>query len=252
MVWGLSSGSWAAEPSSEVVQAAPVVPEGEAELRASAVAQHAEATRSRSLDAFAQADQAYREYLGLGPDADGAYEMQYRHGTLLSEYAEQLHASDEPETQARGVELFRSAHDAFVRVLEMSATGTRHGEAAYAQMATLRSHLEYAQAGPTRRSCRLNTKGVCVYRAKRKVKKRRDPTEASSRLAAKPYADREIMMFEAYTRFEEHVDVAVDAGQKARGSARERSPGRDGADVSRSPTLGWRNAENLMGDQRSR
>ncbi len=219
MVWGISSLSSAAgvevragpSAGSEDTKAAPVAPEREAELRASATAQHVEATASQQPDAFERADQAYREYLGLGPGTDGAYEMQYQHGALLREYADLLHASEDPETRARGVELFRSAHDAFVQVLEMSATGTRHAEAAHAQMVTLRSHLEYAQTGTTRSGCTLNTEGVCIYRGKAtRPKKRGAPVHSSATLAAKPYTDRQTMMFEAYARFEEHADVARD------------------------------------------
>src|SRR5687767_13778225 len=76
------------------------------------------------------------------------------HDASISRYA---------ATQKAGLAKFRSAHEAFLRVLERKPKGKYTRDAAYAQMLAMKNHLAYDETAGKGIGCKMNTDGVCVY-----------------------------------------------------------------------------------------
>ncbi|MEM7152540.1 MAG: hypothetical protein AAF799_06850 [Myxococcota bacterium] len=181
-------------------------------LQRMATVWHEEGDKTHRPEIFSLADQAYGEYLKRFPKSKSAYEMQYWHGELLWQYGEMLYDDRDRSAQERGRAMFRSAHDAFVRSLEMKPKGKHSGEAAYAQMLSMKNYLEYDETGGKGRACKPQSDGTCVYATSNDRRTGNDERlDASDRFPIKPYTEDETLMLEAYARFEKYAEVAAKA-----------------------------------------
>jgi len=172
---------------------------------------HEEGDKTQRPETFALAGRAYTGYLRHFPRARGAYEMQYWHGELQWQEAELLYSKPDRAAQKRGLASFLGAYEAFVRVLEMKPKGKRSGEAAYAQMMSMRNYLEYDETRGKGRGCTPRSDGTCVYATQRRRARTHERLDASKRFPVIPYEEDEIKMLEAYERFENHAEVAAKA-----------------------------------------
>ena len=180
-------------------------------LQRMATVWHEEGDKTHRFDAFEMADQAYAQYLSLFGKTKGAYDMQYWHGELLWQQAEILCSRRERSEQKEGLAKFKAAHDAFVRVLDMQPKGKHSGEAAYAQMLSLKNYLEYDETAGKGRGCRPQPDGTCVYPTERRRARSDERIDASQRFPVTDYTADEQAMLDAYARFEKHGKVAAKA-----------------------------------------
>ncbi len=172
---------------------------------------HEEGDKTRRIEAFEMADKAYAEYLSLFPKGKSAYEMQYWHGELLWQLGEQLYGSRDRAVQEQGLAKFKAAHDAFVRALDLMPKGKHSGEAAYAQMLSLKNYLEYDETGRKGRGCKPQSDGTCVFPRERRRARGNETLDASERFPVTDYTADEQAMLDAYERFEAHGGVAAKA-----------------------------------------
>ncbi|MCA9706390.1 MAG: hypothetical protein KDK70_11120 [Myxococcales bacterium] len=180
-------------------------------LQRMATVWHDEGDKTGRLETFALADRAYAAYLSLFGEERGAYDMQYWHGELSWQQAERLYGSRDPAQHEQGRAKFKAAHDAFVRALELEPKGAHSGEAAYAQMLSLKNYLEYDETAGKRRGCRPQPDGTCVYPTERRRARAGERVDASQRFVVTDYTPDEQAMLDAYARFERYAGAGAQA-----------------------------------------
>lgn len=179
---------------------------------------HDEAEKTRRQETYDLAEKAYLAFNQYFPKDKDAYEMEYYYAELLWAQATNNYNSKDRKTQERGLEYFRKAHDAFVKVLEMNPKGKYTKDAAYAQMLAMKNALEYDETGGRAKGCKTNSEGVCVYRDKKKKKKAKvskDGSKAGLIDVEKDYprsdpTPTEQKMLEAYDLYQKYIDDPKD------------------------------------------
>ena len=188
-------------------------------LREVATTLHSSARRGEQASSFEAASRVFREYERWFADEPSAITMRYRHAELRLEQAHALYASPDIEVRRRALELYERVHADFIEVLAEDPTGPHHERAAYAQLQALRGAQEITIAAPRVHACKLDSMGICVYRArKRKKRKRTERQVPVSELGSStpaPFTPREQSMLDAFDRFEQHVDVAAEYPREA-------------------------------------
>lgn len=178
-------------------------------MRQMATVWHDEAEKTRKLDTYDLSENAYQAYMKYFPQDKDAYEMNYFYAELLWAQGVNNYNSKDRATQEIGLKKFRTAHDEFVRTLERQPDGRYTGDAAYAQMLAMKNALEYDETGGKKKSCKINTEGVCIYRTDEKIKKPKDVKEVQVDAAADypetPYTPDEASMLEAYDIYQKYV-----------------------------------------------
>ncbi len=179
---------------------------------------HDEAEKTRRQETYDLAEKAYLAFNQYFPKDKDAYEMQYYYAELLWAQAANNYNSKDRTTQEKGLEYFRKAHDAFVKVLEMNPKGKYTKDAAYAQMLAMKNALEYDETGGQAKGCKTNSEGVCVYREKKKQKKAKvskDGSKSGLIDVEKDYppsdpTPTEQKMLEAYDLYQKYVNDPKD------------------------------------------
>lgn len=182
-------------------------------MRQMATVWHDEAEKTRKLDTYDLAENAYRAYMKYFPEDKDAYEMNYYYAELLWAQGVNNYNSKDRATQEVGLKKFTEAHDEFVRVLERKPDGKYTKDAAYAQMLAMKNALEYDETGGKKKSCKVNTEGVCVYREERKKTKTRGKdteTDTATEFPETPYTEDESRMLKAYDIYEKYVKDQAD------------------------------------------
>lgn len=181
---------------------------------------HPRARRDGRASSFDAADRVFRESLHRFPSEPSAPAMRYHHAELQLEHGHVLYAAQDTETRRRALDVYQEAHQDFVDLLDEDPTGPHHARAAYAQLLALRHAQERTDTPPRLHACKVDSTGVCVYRA-RKVKKRRktkSTNESDPAIAEPPplpFSEAEQALLAAYDRFEAHVDIAAEHPQEA-------------------------------------
>lgn len=173
---------------------------------------HDEAEKTRNVETYALAEQAYEGFLSLFPKDKDAYDIQLYYAELIWSRATQLIANK--KTKEEGLEKFRKAHKEFVKVLELNPNGKYTQDAAYAQMLAMKNALEYDETGGQGKACQLNDEAVCVYKEKDKKKevKKTKETEidANSEFPETDYTPEEKEMLNAYDIYSKFIKDAKD------------------------------------------
>ncbi len=182
-------------------------------MRQMATVWHDEAEKTRKPETYDLAEQAYRAFTTHFPKDKDAYEMQYYFAELLWAQGANNYNSKNRDQQEVGLKKFRSAHDEFVKVLEIKPDGKYTKDAAYAQMLAMKNALEYDETGGKKKACKTNSEGVCVYREGTVKKKTRDKDTETDKAAEYPetdYSDDERAMLSAYDIYQKYVKDAKD------------------------------------------
>ena len=132
---------------------------------------HDEAEKTKVPETYDLAEKAYKGFLTVFPKDKDAYELQLYYAELLWARAGYAYASKDKDEKERGRKKFKTAHDEFIKVLELNPEGKYTQDAAYAQMLAMKNYLEYDETGGQGKGCKTNAEGVCVYRDKKKKKK---------------------------------------------------------------------------------
>jgi len=174
---------------------------------------HDEAEKTRKLDAYDFAENAYRAYMKYFPEDKDAYEMNYYYAELLWAQGVNNYNQKDRATQEIGLKKFAEAHDEFLHTLERQPDGKYTQDAAFAQMLAMKNALEYDETGGKKRSCEVNSEGVCVYReakTKKKSKTKDTKTDTAVEYPETPYTEDETRMLKAYDIYQKYVKDASD------------------------------------------
>lgn len=174
---------------------------------------HDEASKTGREAPWTLAGAAYAEFLRLFPKDEEAYELAFYLAEVHWARAERLVGAKDRALQRTGLEAFRAAHDAFVRVLELKPKGKLTRDAAFGQMLAMKNHLEYDETGGQKVACVPQSDGTCVYRTARRERvaaSERAIVDAASRFPPKPYGDAEAAMLQAYATYEQFVKTKDD------------------------------------------
>jgi hypothetical protein len=177
-------------------------------MRQMATVWHDEAEKTRRSETYALSEDAYRAYLKYFPKDTDAYELHYFYSELLWAQASNAYNTKNRASQEIGLKKFREAHDEFVKVLERKPDGKFTKDAAFAQMLAMKNALEYDETGGKKKSCKVNTEGVCVYRektGKKKVVDKDTETDTAQDFPESNYTDDEQKMLEAYDVYQKYV-----------------------------------------------
>jgi len=181
-------------------------------VRQMATVWHDEAEKTRKLDTYDLAENAYRAYTKYFPQDKDAYEMNYYYAELLWAQGVNNYSSKDQNEKKLGLKKFREAHDEFVHTLELNPNGKYTKDAAYAQMLAMKNALEYDETGGKNKACKVNSEGVCVYREdeKKKVTSKDAKTDRASDYPETPYTDDEQAMLKAYDIYQKYVKDQAD------------------------------------------
>lgn len=175
---------------------------------------HDEADKTKVLDTYVLAREAYSEYLRLFPKQKDSYEMAYYLGETKWAIAEALYESKDRKTQDEGRAMFCDSADSFVVALEMKPKGKFTRDAALAQMLGWKNCTEYDETGGKGGACEPQSDGTCVYREDKRqqqVAHREDAEiDAATRFVVTEYSEKEQAMLDAYDRYRKYVDDEKD------------------------------------------
>jgi tetratricopeptide (TPR) repeat protein len=177
-------------------------------MRQMATVWHDEAEKTRRPETYALSEEAYRAYLKYFPKDTDAYELNYYYAELLWAQATNAYNTKNRASQEIGLKKFREAHDEFVNVLERKPDGKFTKDAAFAQMLAMKNALEYDETGGKKKSCKVNTEGVCIYReksVKKKVVDKDTETDTATDFPESNYTEDESKMLEAYDVYQKYV-----------------------------------------------
>ncbi len=169
---------------------------------------HDEAEKTRVPEAYALSEDAYRAFMAFFPKDKEAYEMNFYYAELLWAQATNKYNSKSRASQEEGLAKFKTAHDAFVQVLERKPDGKYTQDAAYAQMLAMKNYLEYDETGGRGKACKMQMDGTCIYRDKKKKKKKvtKDTkTNTAADFPESPYSEQEEKMLGAYDIYQKYV-----------------------------------------------
>lgn len=169
---------------------------------------HDEAEKTKLERTYQLAENAYKVFLGTFPGDKDGYELQYYYAELLWALATNAYNSKDKDERERGLEYFKRAHDQFVATLKLNPEGKYTQDAAYAQMLSMKNYLEYDETGGKKKSCKLNSEGVCVYRDDKKRKKPKDKdseVDAEEDYPESDYTEEEKKMLESYDLYVKYV-----------------------------------------------
>ena len=169
---------------------------------------HDEAEKTKLPRTYELAENAYGVFLGTFPGDKDGYELQYYYAELLWSLATTNYNSKDKDERAKGLEYFKKAHDQFVKTLELDPEGKYTVDAAYAQMLAMKNYLEYDETGGKKKSCELNSEGVCIYREDKKKKPKKDKdtkVDAENDYPESDYTDEEKQMLGSYDIYVKYV-----------------------------------------------
>lgn len=179
-----------------------------ATMKQMATVWHDEAEKTKLERTYQLAENAYKVFLGTFPGDKDGYELQYYYAELLWALATNAYNSKDKTERQRGLEYFKGAHDQFVKTLELDPEGKYTSDAAFAQMLAMKNYLEYDETGGQKKSCQLNSEGVCVYRDAKKKKKPKDKdsqVDATADYPVTDYTDEEKQMLSSYDIYTKYV-----------------------------------------------
>lgn len=183
-------------------------------MRQMATVWHDEAEKTRKQETYDLAENAYQSYVQHFPKDKDAYEMAYYYAELLWAQGVNYYGSKDRASQEVGLKKFRSAHEQFVRTLEMNPKGKYTKDSAYAQMLAMKNALEYDETGGKKKSCKVNTEGVCVYKdskQKKKITSKDTKTDTAQDFPETDYTPEESEMLGAYDRYQKYITDQKDA-----------------------------------------
>ncbi|MEZ4452377.1 MAG: hypothetical protein R3B09_23115 [Nannocystaceae bacterium] len=173
---------------------------------------HDEAEKTKNIATYELAERAYAGFLKTFPKDKDSYEIQLYYAELLWARASTMVA--DKATKAEGLKKFRTAHEEFVKVLEINPDGKYTQDAAYAQMLAMKNALEYDETGGQGKACQTNSEGVCVFKEKEKKKKvkkgKDDKVDASTEYPESDYTDDEKSMLGSYEIYQKYVKTKDD------------------------------------------
>ncbi len=179
-----------------------------ATMKQMATVWHDEAEKTQLERTYQLAENAYSVFLDTFPGDKDGYELQYYYAELLWALATNAYNSKDKDERKRGLEYFKAAHDQFVKTLELDPKGKYTADAAFAQMLSMKNYLEYDETGGQKKSCKLNTEGVCVYSDKNRKKKPKDKdseVDAAADYPQSDYTDEEEQMLGSYSIYVKYV-----------------------------------------------
>ncbi len=172
---------------------------------------HDEAEKTRRQETYDLAEKAYQAFGQYFAKDKDAYEMQFYYAELMWAQAENNYNSRDRSSQERGIKYFRSAHEQFVKVLEMKPDGKYTKDSAYAQMLSMKNALEYDETGGRAKGCKTNSEGMCIYKEKKKKKKPKAGKQGQGSIDVEgdypvsDYTSTEAEMIGAYDRYQQYV-----------------------------------------------
>jgi TolA-binding protein len=179
-----------------------------ATMKQMATVWHDEAEKTKLGHTYELAENAYRVFLTTFQGDEDAYELQYYYSELLWALATQYYASKDKAERAKGLDYFKKAHDEFVNTLELKPDGKYTADAAFAQMLAMKNFLEYDETGGQKKSCKVDSEGVCIYRETKKKKKPKDENsevDAENEFPMSDYTDQEKQMLGSYDIYVKYV-----------------------------------------------
>lgn len=179
-----------------------------ATIKQMATVWHDEAEKTKLERTYQLAQNAYQVFIDTFPGDKDGYELQYYYAELLWALATNAYNSKDKDERQRGLEYFKLAHDQFVKTLELDPEGKYTSDAAFAQMLAMKNYLEYDETGGAKKSCKLNSEGVCIYRDKKKKKKPKDENsevDAETDFPETEYTDEEKKMLGSYDIYTKYV-----------------------------------------------